>query len=155
VLAQLSGGPVRRTQCGVAIATIGIGALAFLPPTLGMARGFDESSRIVQTIRARIEQDTAGLPDGSSIFVAHVPQWTIPPWYFGWGFLSALKLPFTTTDLANRSVVINPRNLALTRSKVEPPGRYDLRLDFRDVRLWKRSSSRLRAGTDAPRPGMH
>jgi hypothetical protein len=31
-------------------------------------------------------------------------------------------------------VVINPRNLALTRSHVQPPENYDLRLDIRELR---------------------
>jgi hypothetical protein len=99
-----------------------------------MSRRFDEASRTVRSIRAQIEEATAGLPDGSAIFVGHVPQRQKPPWYFGWGFLSSLKKPFTESDLANRSVVINPRNLALTRSHVQPPENYDLRLDIRELR---------------------
>jgi hypothetical protein len=99
-----------------------------------MARRFDEASHTVRTIRAYIEEATAELPDGSAIFVGHVPQRTKPPWFFGWGLLSSLKKPFTESDLANRSVVINPRNLSLTQSNVQPPENYDLRLDVREFR---------------------
>ena len=47
-----------------------------------------------------------------------------------WGLLSALKKPFTESDLANRCVVINHRNIALTRSKVRIPARFDRVLDL-------------------------
>ena len=133
VLAELSSGLALRGQRAAATAAFTLCALAFLPPTLAMSRRFDEASRTVHSIHAQIEEATAGLPDGSAIFVGHVPQRQKPPWYFGWGFLSSLKKPFTESDLATRSVVINPRNLALTRSHVQPPQEYDLRLDFRPM----------------------
>jgi hypothetical protein len=87
----------------------------------------------VATIRAEIEHATAHLPDGCAVLVTRVPQWTRAPWYFGWALRTALMKPFTESDLANRCLVINPRNLSLTKTPLAIPDDYDLRLDFDDL----------------------
>ena len=48
-------------------------------------------------------------------------------------FRSALSRPFTPGDLANRCTVVNRRNLALTKSPMAVPERFDLVLDLRVV----------------------
>jgi hypothetical protein len=91
---------------------------------------FGAASRAVREIRAQVEEKTADLPPGSTISLLGVPQGILPPYYFGWGLLSSLKLPFTRTDVASRSTVINARNLSLNRIEARLPTHYDLVLEF-------------------------
>lgn len=131
LLGELTRGLGRALDRTIATAALLACALAFLPPTRATMRSFGAASETVRAIRAQIELQTVHLPDGSSVLVTNVPQLTSPPWYFGWGFLSALKLPFTESDLANRVVVVNPRNLTLTRSRTPVPEHFDLRVEIR------------------------
>lgn len=109
-----------------AVATIAaVAGFAFLPPTLELSHEYDRASRTVARVRARIEAETAHLPPGSKIHLINVPQGTTPPYYFGWGLLSALKQPFTETDLATKSLVVNVRNIQLNAYDVEIPEEYD------------------------------
>lgn len=128
---ELTRGLARPLDRAVAVGALGVCALAFLPPVLASQRRFGEASELVRVIRARIELATAHLPDGSTVLVTNVPQETAPPWYFGWGFLSALKRPFTESDLGNRLEVVNLRNRMLTRSRKPVPRHFDLRLEIR------------------------
>ncbi len=120
----------RGWQRGGALALAAVAAVAFLPATIARARLYDRASGVVEEVRHRIERETADLPSGSVLRIDNVRQLTQPPFYFGWGLLSALKKPFTASDLANRSLVINRRNLTLTGSKQRIPRRYDLTLDL-------------------------
>jgi hypothetical protein len=131
LLGELTRGLGRALDRTAAAAALLACALAFLPPTLSTTQSFGAASETVRAIRAQIELQTVHLPDGSSVLITNVPQQTSPPWYFGWGFLSALKRPFTESDLANRVVVVNPRNLTLTRSRTPVPEHFDLRVEIR------------------------
>ncbi len=111
-------------------ALMGVSALVFLPLTVAQSRLYERASEVVEGMRARIERETVSLPNGCAVRLEGVPQWEKPPYYFGWGLLSALKPPFTQSDLAGRCVVINHRNIALTRSKVKIPEHFDLVLDL-------------------------
>jgi hypothetical protein len=119
-----------RWERGAAVALLLAAAALFLPPTLATSREFGAASRAVEAIRAQVEEQTADLPPGSTISLLGVPQGILPPYYFGWGLLSALRLPFTATDLAARSTVVNARNLSLNRIQVRLPTRYDRVLRF-------------------------
>jgi hypothetical protein len=81
-------------------------------------------------MRTAIEERTADLPPGSAVSLAGVPQWVLPPFFFGWGLLSALREPFTASDLANRSTVVDARNLELTRARPPRPARFDRVVSF-------------------------
>lgn len=130
VIAALSSSASRRVQLAVAMGGILVSAAAFVPPTRAMAIRFDRASEVVRAIRIRIEDATRDLPPGSRVRLSRVPQSTSPPYFFGWGLLSALQRPFTETDLAKHSVVFNPHNRKLTRSKDVPPESFDLTLDL-------------------------
>ncbi len=133
LLAALARGADFRRQAAVAAAAFVVALLTLLPPTLTMIRRYEAASHTVATIRAEIEHATAHLPDGCTVLVTRVPQWTRAPWYFGWALRSALMKPFTDSDLANRCLVINPRNLSLTKTPLAIPDDFDLRLDFHDL----------------------
>jgi hypothetical protein len=119
-----------RWDRGLAAGLFLAAAALFLPPTLATSREFSAASRAVEQIRARVEEQTRELPPGSTLSLLGVPQGILPPYYFGWGLLSALKLPFTETDLASRSTVVNARNRSLNRVQARLPTHYDLVLEF-------------------------
>jgi hypothetical protein len=133
LLASLARGLPPRRQQVLACAAAIVSLIVWLPPTVTMIRRYEHASYVVGTIRAEIDAATAHLPDGSSVLLTSVPQFTVAPWYFGWGLRSALMRPFTESDLANRSLVINARNLELTKTPLSRPDRYDLHLDFADL----------------------
>jgi hypothetical protein len=89
----------------------------------------------VRSIRQAIEDRSSATPPGSAVALSGVPQWIVPPYFFGWGLLSALQLPFTASDLAARSSVIDARNVTLTRVQVELPQHYDLAIEI-DEAWW-------------------
>lgn len=120
----------RWGERGLAAGLLGVAAALFLSPTLETGAEFGVASRAVREIRAQVEEKTADLPPGSTISLLGVPQGILPPYYFGWGLLSSLKLPFTRTDVASRSTVINARNLSLNRIEARLPTHYDLVLKF-------------------------
>lgn len=129
-------------QRAFAAALLVVCALAFVPPTRALSRSYDAASGVVSRVRQAIDDATRHLPDGCAVHVKNVPQQTERPWYFGWGLRSALSRPFTRGDLANRCVVVNHRNLALTKAKIAMPARFDLVIDL-DV---------VRGGPDPQRP---
>ena len=90
-----------------------ITALLFLPPDLRLSREFSVAAEAVDRIRARIEAETQGVPDGGAVLIKNVPQLMNRPYYFGWALQSALKKPFTESDLANNVLVVNVRNMAV------------------------------------------
>jgi hypothetical protein len=112
----------RVCALGLLLASTGL----LLPPTLATGREYRRASAAVAAMRALIEERTSGLPAGSTVSLLGVPQWVVPPFFFGWGLLSALKRPFTAADLAQRCTVINRRNLELNRSRAPIPERFDL-----------------------------
>ncbi len=112
----------RRMVVAVAIAAC---TLALLPPTIALGRLFHVASGLVEKARAQIERETAGLPEGSTILLRNVPQFDRRPFYFGWALQSALKRPFTESDLANKSLVINFRNIHYNNYQVSIPERFD------------------------------
>ena len=126
---------IRRIEWAVPV-LLGLALWAFLPPTLDFSRRYDEASRVVDSMRARIERETAHLPAGSTVHVVNVPQWGYPPWYFGYGLQSALRKPFTATDLANKSLVVNERNFAMNQYEIEIPEEFDLELKFVEQEQW-------------------
>ena len=79
---------------------------------------------------------TADLPAGSTVLIRNVPQYTVPPYYFGWGLQSALKKPFTSTDLATESLVVNPKNIQINDFDIEIPQEFDRRVELE--RDWRR-----------------
>jgi hypothetical protein len=138
----LVAGGARREPVGAALLLLAAGA-CFLPPSLATTSEYRAASRAVAEIRARIEARSAGLPDGSTLSLRGVPQEVLPPYYFGWGLLSALKRPFTPSDLANRCTVVDARNAELNRARVPTPERYDLVIEF-DPDEWVSPEHRAR-----------
>ncbi len=130
VLAQLTQGVSRRARLVLAVSGCLLAGALFLPPTWTTARRFDVASGVVEAVRARIEDATRELPSGSRIRLEGVPQLAEPPYYFGWGLMSALKRPFSASDLAARCTVIDERNLHLTRVKQTIPESFDIVLRF-------------------------
>jgi len=130
LLLALSDRLASRVRLGVAVAALAVAAPAFLPPTFWMARRFHEASRTVSDMRARIEAETARVPDGAVILIQGVPQQILPPYYFGWGLVSSLKRPFTATDVGNRTLVVNRHNRRMTKSRILVPKAYTLRLNL-------------------------
>ena len=90
---------------------------------------------MVERLRADIEQSTQELPDGSNLLLSGVPQWKVPPYFFGWALQSALKRPFSESDLANRCRIVEMRNTELTGDRTPLPERYDKVLRF-DAQTW-------------------
>jgi hypothetical protein len=131
LLAELLRGASRGQVRGVAAAAALACALACLPPTLAMVSAFDAAAATVREMRARIERETAALPDGSRVLLTHVPQKVVPPWYFGWGLGSALSPPFAPSDPWHRLQIVNHRQRAMTFDDSPLPESYDLRLDLR------------------------
>lgn len=125
----------RRREAWVAAAVLALALVLFLPPSLATSAEFRHASRAVAALRAGIEERTAHLPPGSVVSVEGVAQWMFPPFYFGWGLLSALKQPFTETDLARHSTVVNRRNRLLTRAPEPRVDAFDLVIEF-DPRDW-------------------
>jgi hypothetical protein len=120
--------PGRERTCAAAV--LGIAATLFLPPSLVTSREYRTASAAVARMRAEIEARSADLPPGSAVSLSGVPQWVLPPFFFGWGLLSALREPFTASDLASRSTVVDARNLELTRARVRRPERFDRVVSF-------------------------
>lgn len=109
--------------------SMAVAVASFVPPTRKASENFNTASEVVESIRERIDLATQELPPGSRIRINQVPQATQPPYYFGWGLQSALKRPFTPSDLATRSVVFNEKNWLITRSRAEVPSEFDLVLN--------------------------
>jgi hypothetical protein len=130
----------RRAQWVVLAAAMTASLLAFLPPTLALSGEFDHASKVVERVRARIERETAALPPGRAVLLKNVPQYFESPFYFGWGLQSALKKPFTKSDLANKSLVVNFANIRANRYRFKIPNQYHLTVSFDEK--WP-----------APRPG--
>jgi len=129
------------SQRAVCAALLVVCAVAFVPPAYGLARSYDAAAGVTERVRQAIDEQTRHLPDGCAVRITGVPQWTERPWYFGWGLRSALSRPFTPGDLANRCVVVNARNLALTHARIEIPERFDLVIDI-DTRTVERPRRR-------------
>jgi hypothetical protein len=125
--------PARERTCAALV--LAVAAALFLPPSLATSREYRTASAAVARMRAEIEARTADLPPGSAVSLAGVPQWVLPPFFFGWGLLSALREPFTASDLASRSTVVDARNLELTRARVRRPEHFDRALSF-EPREW-------------------
>ena len=152
--ALLDAGVLARERRAAAALAAAAGLL-FLPPSFTTGLEWRAASRSVSRLRAEIERGAADLPDGSRVFVGDVPQLVLPPFYFGWGLLSALRQPFTPSDLADRLLVVNPRNLGLTRVRIPLPERYDRTLQLGGhaaVPLWIRERYERRLARDL---GLH
>ncbi len=139
-------------QRALAAALFVVCARAFGPPTRALSRSSEAASGVVSRVRQAIDDATRQLPDGCAVHVKNVPQQTERPWYFGWGLRSALSRPFTRGDLANRCVVVNHRNLALTSAKIAMPEHFDLVIDLEVVRTGPRPQRpRARSGPSSRR----
>jgi hypothetical protein len=106
-----------------------------LPATLRNGRAFHDASRVTERARAEIETLTRGLPDGSAVLLVGTPLQEDPPFYFGWGLQSALRRPFTASDAAGRLRIIDRRSLAMNRSTVVMPERFELKIRFAQAPL--------------------
>jgi hypothetical protein len=118
-----------------ALGLVALAALLFLPPTLATSADWRVTAAGVAALRATIEERTAGLPAGCAVSLSGVPQWVLPPFFFGWGLRSALQRPFTPSDLARLCTIVDLRNLELTRSRIALPGHYDAVLEL-DASPW-------------------
>jgi hypothetical protein len=117
-----------RSACvGAAIVAA---TVLFLPATLRGAHALHEASRVTERAREQIESLTRDLPDGSAVLLVDTPLQEDPPYYFGWGLTSALKRPFTPSDAATRLRIVDQRSLAMNRSRVPTPKRFDLEIRF-------------------------
>lgn len=142
----LDQGVLTRPRAACA-AWLALAALLFLPPSLTTSLDYRQAAGSVRSIREAIEARTADLPDGCSVHVPDAPQLELPPFYFGWGFLAALRRPFSDSDLARRCQVVNARNRELTRSKRPMPDHFDrvIRLDPAEAiprPIWRRYQER-------------
>lgn len=127
--ALLEAGVLRRGRLWAA-ALLAAAAALFLPETLRTSAEFREASRRVAQLRHEIEQRAADLPDGSLVLVPQAPQMIVPPYYFGWGFQSALRRPFSASDLATRLEIVNPRNRNLNQLRTPLPEAFDRVVDL-------------------------
>jgi hypothetical protein len=118
-----------------ALGLVALAALLFLPPTLATSRDWRVAAAAVAALRATIEERTAGLVPGCAVSLSGVPQWVLPPFFFGWGLRSALQRPFTPSDLAANCTVVDARNLELTRERITLPARYDAVIEV-DASPW-------------------
>ena len=118
-----------------AIAWVAVAACFFLPPARVTSREWSEAAALVSELRASIDARTARLPAGCAVSIVGVPQWTLPPFLFGWGLRSALSHPFTASDLARVCTVLDPRNVELTRYDAAVPERFDVDIVFEPKRL--------------------
>jgi len=113
---------------------VGLGVVAstifLLPATLRGAAEFGDASRVTARARAHIEALTAGLPDGSAVLLVGTPIEEVPPFYFGWGLQSALKPPFTPSDVSTRLRIVDRKDVALNRYPTRIPRRFDLEIRF-------------------------
>jgi hypothetical protein len=116
---------VLRRERRVAIAMIAIGAISFLPVSIQTSRDYQQASRIVEKLRARIESQLAPLPVMSTVTLVSVPQLGLPPYFFGWGLRSALSRPFTPSDDWNRFVILNERYRTLNNIDERQPPKID------------------------------
>lgn len=119
-----------RPQWPLVLAAVVLSGAAFLPPTLEMSARYERASETVSRIRMEIELQASNLPDGSRILLIDVPQFRVlPPPYFGHALGSALGLPFTRSNLAQRPIAIE-----WATSRTLPRGTeqddYDLVLKF-------------------------
>ena len=114
----------RWEKPAVAVAMI-VTAFLFVPSDLRLSREFHYAAKVVEATRALIEAETLGVPDGGAVLLNNVPQLINRPFYFGWGLQSALKKPFTQSDLANRALVINRRNIEINNYRFETPEKYN------------------------------
>lgn len=121
----------RVGQVSAALAALGLCGLAFLPPTLEMSARYHRASETVDDVRQQVEDATAHLPPGSTILLRNIPHWWGAPVHFGCGLLSALKMPFTETDLANKSFVYNALNVKFNEYKFEKPKHFDFEFTAR------------------------
>lgn len=124
-----------RAARASAAALVVIAAALFLPPSMTTSAEWRATAAGVAAMRAQIEVETAGQAPPCTVSITGVPQWKLPPFYFGWGLRSALSLPFTPSDLARVCTVINARNVDLTRYRVEVPSRFDVEVEI-DAGQW-------------------
>lgn len=146
----LDAGILARERLAAALLA-GLGAVLFLPSSVATSLEFHEASTTVSSLRAEIAERTADLPDGCDVFLSGVPQLDLPPFYFGWGLLPALGRPFTESDLSGRCRVFEPRNLRMTRVRVELPDSFDRAIRFESRELvppWVRARYRQRLVRD-------
>lgn len=133
-------------------------AALFVPPTLRNVQEVHRASVTVREIRQVIDAQTQALPDGCNVLLTDVPQWEVFPYYFGWALQSALRAPFTPTDLSVRCTVIEKENLRLNRARPTLPDHFDLTLSFQPERFItptdrERWVGRLRREGVLPREG--
>jgi hypothetical protein len=138
---------LRRALAGAAALAL---AAALVPPGQSLSREFDVASRTVQGVRERVERETADLVAAFEAMEAEpvvdvadettsskskrrrcrvklisAPIFDMPPYYFGWGLQSALSLPFTRTDLANRCRVVSGTDLRINKRSMKMLKRFD------------------------------
>jgi len=113
-----------------AIALVAVSAALFGPPSRETSAEWHAASVAVAEIRATIEQRSAGLPAGCTVSISGVPQWVVPPFFFGWGLRSALSRPFTASDLAQTCTVYNARNVELNHMTLAKPAHSDLDIEI-------------------------
>lgn len=122
---------VLRSERRVAVGMLALAAISFLPASILTSREYRYASAVVAELRADIESRTHELPSGSNVMLLSVPQLDLTPYYFGWGLRSALRPPFTPSDVSNRLVILNPRNRRLNNIETKLPDRIDFTLDMR------------------------
>jgi hypothetical protein len=150
--ALLAAGALRRPRAA-ALGLLAAAAALFLPPTLATSVEWSAAARGVAQIRATVEERTAGLAPGCAVSLSGIPQWVLPPFFFGWGLRSALQRPFTGSDLARVCTVIDERNLELTRAQLPRPVRYDAVVEL-DPRRWATPDLRKRYRQRLRREGL-
>lgn len=115
----------RVGQMSAAVAAVAVSGFAFLGPTLEMSGRYDRASKTVADVLQQVDEATTHLPPGSKILLRNIPHWWGAPAHFGCGLLSALKMPFSETDLANKSFVYNALNVKFNEYKFEKPEHFD------------------------------
>jgi hypothetical protein len=125
----LDAGLLRRERLAAALLAAA-SAVLFLPSSVATSLEYREAAASVARLRAEIDERTADLRGDCDVLLSGVPQLDLPPFYFGWGLLPALRPPFTASDLAGRCRVFEPRNLRLTRVQTPLPESFDRVLRF-------------------------
>jgi hypothetical protein len=144
----------------LACVALGAASLAFLPPSQRASREWERASETTARVRADVERITRRLPDGGAVMLVNTPQAGGPPYWFGWGLQSALRRPFTPSDVSRRLHVVDWRNREMNRDTSALPRHFDMRIQFSAERpgeiesIWRRPSAGrpgLREGAMLPR----
>jgi hypothetical protein len=121
-----------RTCLVVALAFVA--GLALIPPGQEMSREFSDAARVVEHVLDRVDQETADLVHPCNVKLVNAPIFGAPPYYFGWGLQSALRLPFRKSRIGERCRVFSDEDSIINVRRSRSPVRYDRILVIKQAR---------------------